>query len=153
MLWDGFRWKPDVLGGVGTCLGWVLNHGRPRMSKKLFWLHPYVCMHRVCRHDQAIYVHVHYICVCINVHKITRTHASANTRIHEACVHIHLVCVRILRPRISILHLVCLFCFFFFFDLFFVQNDSYAPIFVFYRVYSLARIGVVPATYSFGVKP
>ena len=33
LLWDGFRWKPDTLGGVGTCLGWVLIKICLKMSK------------------------------------------------------------------------------------------------------------------------
>ena len=33
LLWDRFRWKPDTLGGVGTCLGWVLVEKRLRMLK------------------------------------------------------------------------------------------------------------------------
>lgn len=148
-MWDGFRWKLDVLGGVRTCLGWVLNYGRPRMSKKPFWLHPCVCMHHVCVCGQAICVHVHSVCVCIDVHKITWTHALASVSAHGACVLIHSVRVCILRPRILVL---CPIWFFFFFYLFFVQNNSYAPFFVFYRVCNLTWVGVVLATYSYGIR-
>ena len=38
LLWDGLRWKPDVLGGVGTCLGWILDDASLKMSKNYFCL-------------------------------------------------------------------------------------------------------------------
>ena len=34
LLWDGFRWKPDTLGGVGTRLGRFLIKICLKMSKK-----------------------------------------------------------------------------------------------------------------------
>ena len=33
LIWDGFRWKPDTLGGGGTCLGWVLVEKSLEMLK------------------------------------------------------------------------------------------------------------------------
>ena len=38
LLWDGFRWKLDVLGGVGTCLGWILDDASLKMLKNYFCL-------------------------------------------------------------------------------------------------------------------
>ena len=51
-----------------------------------------------------------------------------------------------LRLRITI------FLQFDFFHLFFVQNDSYAHIFVFYRLYSLIQLRIVPITYLHGIR-
>ena len=38
------RWKPDTLGVVGTCLGWVLIKVLLKLSKKTFYLCS--CVHR-----------------------------------------------------------------------------------------------------------
>ena len=43
LLWDGFRWKPDTLGGVGTCLGLILDDASLKMSKNYFCLCSCVC--------------------------------------------------------------------------------------------------------------
>ena len=42
LLWDGFRWKRDTLGGVGTCLGLILDDICLKMSKDTFYLCFYV---------------------------------------------------------------------------------------------------------------
>ena len=38
LLWNRYRWKPDVLGRVGTCLGLILDDASLKMSKNCFCL-------------------------------------------------------------------------------------------------------------------
>ena len=43
LLLDGFRWNPDILGGVGICLWLILDDTSLKMSKNCFCLCS--CMH------------------------------------------------------------------------------------------------------------
>ena len=45
------------------------------------------------------------------------------------------------------------FIFFHFFFFFLVQNDSYALVVIFYKIYNLTRVGVVPIIYLHGIRP
>ena len=42
-MWDGFRWKPDALLGVGTCLGLILDETSLKMSKNCFCICSCMC--------------------------------------------------------------------------------------------------------------
>ena len=57
LLWDEFRWKPNTLGGVGTCLGLILDDASLKMSKNCFCQCSYVCglgpMYAACIHAYA----------------------------------------------------------------------------------------------------
>ena len=43
LLWDGFRWKPDVLGGLEICLGLILDDASLKMLKNCFCLCSCMC--------------------------------------------------------------------------------------------------------------
>ena len=89
----GSEKKPNVLGGVGTCLGRVLIQGRLKLSKKPFHLHSCICMRHACVCSQPSSIRTHSSCVRIHVHQFIRTHAL----VRMACVCVRRVptCVRI----------------------------------------------------------
>ena len=43
LLWDGFRWKPGTLGGVGICLGLIVDDICLKLLKETFCL--FFCVH------------------------------------------------------------------------------------------------------------
>ena len=140
LSWDGFRWKPSVLGRVGICLGWVLIQGRPKMVKNTFWLHLHIHIPGVC-------VHVHLVCICINVHKnFTDTCFSMRTRMHTSSMHAHTKAYNhSFMPKCAIS---------LFFHLF-LSNMILMLLFLFSfcKIRSLTRVGIVLATYSNGISP
>ena len=63
---DGFRWKPDTLRGIGTCLGWVLIEKTLKKSKNTL-LCSFLCACAACIHA---YVGLFLsACVCSLVHE------------------------------------------------------------------------------------
>ena len=88
LLWGGFRWKPDILGGVGTCLGLILDDVCLKMTNNCFYLCPYVCR---LRPAYATWIHSYAalflrFCICGNRHAYARSclRTWALTRVREA---------------------------------------------------------------------
>ena len=58
LLWDEFRWKPDILGGVGTCLGLILDDASLKMLKNCFCICSCMCG---LKPAYATYIHAYTV--------------------------------------------------------------------------------------------
>ena len=95
LLWDGSRWNPDFLGGVGTCLGWFWFIACLKLSNEPFYLcscvriHVHMCVGGFMRtHPLFMRTHlcslVHYGCM------LQHAYARRTLRMHTRDLRTHI---------------------------------------------------------------